>query len=489
MRLFNLRSRVHAGLSRLARLVLGSGLLLAVLQPYGWVKAQEEQPKGPVYVVQEGDTLGAIARRFRVSVPELIRANDIRDPNLLSAGARLVIPGLEGIEGELTTVSVPFGETLRSLSRRYQVPEAILARLNHLTSPQELYVGYTLVIPVESVNAAKVRRLLLAPGQSLLELAALSGVSPWALVRANGLRGLSDGVPGETLLLPADSAFENNGPASLPEAVLAVKINPLPLRQGKTAVITISAAAEIQLQGSFMDRELHFFPDGAGKYVALQGVHAMAEPGFYPLTLQGVLADGRTFALTQRVGVGAINYPYDRPLQVDEETLDPAVTRPEEEQWKALTTMSTPQRLWDGIFRLPSTLPEAYCLETNDCWSSRFGNRRSYNGSAYIYYHTGLDIVGKIGADILAPAPGVVVFAGPLRVRGNATIIDHGWGVYTAYLHQSEILVRVGERVETGQLIGRVGNTGRVEGPHLHWEVWVGGIPVDPLDWLKQPYP
>ncbi len=83
----------------------------------------------------------------------------------------------------------------------------------------------------------------------------------------------------------------------------------------------------------------------------------------------------------------------------------------------------------------------------------------------------------------------MVVFAGPLTVRGNATYIDHGWGVYTGYLHQSQLLVQAGDRVETGQLIGMVGNTGRVTGPHLHWEVWVGGVPVQPLEWTSQSYP
>ena len=68
-------------------------------------------------------------------------------------------------------------------------------------------------------------------------------------------------------------------------------------------------------------------------------------------------------------------------------------------------------------------------------------------------------------------------------------MIDHGWGVYTAYMHQSEILVKVGDRVEQGQLIGRVGNTGRAEGAHLHFEVLVGGVQVNPLEWLKQVFP
>lgn len=76
-----------------------------------------------------------------------------------------------------------------------------------------------------------------------------------------------------------------------------------------------------------------------------------------------------------------------------------------------------------------------------------------------------------------------------LTVRGNATVIDHGWGVYTAYLHQSEPLVEVGDWVETGDLIGLVGETGRVTGPHLHWEVIVAGVQVDPLQWLERAYP
>jgi len=74
-------------------------------------------------------------------------------------------------------------------------------------------------------------------------------------------------------------------------------------------------------------------------------------------------------------------------------------------------------------------------------------------------------------------------------VRGNTTIIDHGWGVYSGFWHQSKFYVQVGDIVEQGQVIGEVGGTGRVTGPHLHWELWVNGIQVDPYDWLIQAYP
>jgi murein DD-endopeptidase MepM/ murein hydrolase activator NlpD len=90
---------------------------------------------------------------------------------------------------------------------------------------------------------------------------------------------------------------------------------------------------------------------------------------------------------------------------------------------------------------------------------------------------------------IYAPADGKVVFADALTVRGNTTYIDHGWGVYTGYLHQSEMYVEVGDQVSRGQVIGQVGATGRVTGPHLHWEIWVGGVPVEPLDWTTEAIP
>ena len=105
------------------------------------------------------------------------------------------------------------------------------------------------------------------------------------------------------------------------------------------------------------------------------------------------------------------------------------------------------------------------------------------------HFHTGLDFCGRVGTEIRSPADGIVVFAGPLTVRGNATIIDHGWGVYTGYMHQSEILVKPGDKVKAGQIIGKVGGTGRVTGPHLHWEVFVGGVQVDPQEWLQSIFP
>jgi murein DD-endopeptidase MepM/ murein hydrolase activator NlpD len=79
--------------------------------------------------------------------------------------------------------------------------------------------------------------------------------------------------------------------------------------------------------------------------------------------------------------------------------------------------------------------------------------------------------------------------AEPLTVRGNVVFIDHGWGVITGYWHLSSIDVEVGQYVEQGEVVARVGNTGLSTGSHLHWEVWVGGISVDGLQWLEESFP
>jgi LysM repeat protein len=99
------------------------------------------QTSGPVYIVQPGDTLTLIASRFNVTINDLVTANPTLDPNILSQGQQIVIPGLEGVTGLLETEIISFGDSLRSLSRRTQVADAQLKKLNHLVSPTELYVG------------------------------------------------------------------------------------------------------------------------------------------------------------------------------------------------------------------------------------------------------------------------------------------------------------------------------------------------------------
>jgi murein DD-endopeptidase MepM/ murein hydrolase activator NlpD len=453
-------------------------ILVSLLLPSGKVKAQTASTPGPVYIVQEGDYFSDIAYRFHVSQEDLANANGIVNPNQIAIGQQLVIPGLEGIQGVLTTENVPFGESLRSLSLRYNLSINILERLNHLTSPNELYVGYSLVILQDKNPPSTGMRITLNASQSILELAVLNDTDPWTVLAVNQLNRSATVLPGDVIRI---TGGDDTGPGSLPPAITSVGISGL--TQGRVAEIKISGATGLSITGSMMKHPLNFSVDSENSYIALQGVYAMAIPGLYPLPLQGNMPDGSTFTYSQDILVSAGDFLYDQPLSVDPATLDPEITVPEDNKWSELSSLVSPDKLWQGVFSLPVEPVFA------ECYASRFGSRRSYNGSDYKYFHTGLDYCGQIGDPIYAAAAGVVVFAGPLTVRGNATMIDHGWGVYTAYMHQSEILVKVGDHVEQGQLIGRVGNTGRVEGPHLHFEVLVGGVQVDPLEWLNQTFP
>lgn len=118
--------------------------------------------------------------------------------------------------------------------------------------------------------------------------------------------------------------------------------------------------------------------------------------------------------------------------------------------------------------------------------SGRFGNQRVYNGTPKAA-HSGMDIAAANGTPVKAPAAGVVTFAKPgLYLTGGTLLLDHGHGVSSNFLHLSRLDVQVGERIEQGQVIGRVGATGRATGPHLHWGMNWFDVRIDPLLLLEK---
>lgn len=131
--------------------------------------------------------------------------------------------------------------------------------------------------------------------------------------------------------------------------------------------------------------------------------------------------------------------------------------------------------LWQGNWIVP----------TKGQSSSAYGRKRWVNGKWW-GQHNGADVKASTGAPILATNSGRVVLAEYLpTLRGNCTVIDHGCNVFSLYYHQSKILVREGDMVQRGQLIGKVGATGFVTGPHLHWEIRIGWEPMDPFKIIK----
>jgi len=440
----------------------------------------QDNPTNPVYVVQPGETLSQIAQKFNVTVNEIVSINNISNPDLISPGIRLYIPGLIGISGELTTHTVGVGENLKNLVLKYQIPMSILTQVNRITSPNEIYSGSNLIVSVDQAKPKYSARLVQKPNQSVFETAIILGVNPWKPTIENNLTTNIQLLPPEIVYLKSDENYEEISPIS--SLLKSVSINPLPLSQGNTVTINIVSSQSINFTGKLNGFELHFFQNGENGYYALQGIHAMAEPGLSSFSLNGDSSDGQKFSFQQMLLLKQTNFRKDPQINVPDQTIDPAITKPEDDYVKGLVSTISNEKFWSGKFLYPLDEPIYY--------KSIFGSRRSYNGSDYTYFHTGLDFgVGAPNLNIYAAASGRVIFAGPLTVRGNAVFIDHGQGIFTGYFHQLQIKVTVGDMVQAHQLIGIIGSTGRVTGPHLHFEIWVNGVQVNPLDWFQNNYP
>jgi murein DD-endopeptidase MepM/ murein hydrolase activator NlpD len=440
-----------------------------------------ESPPGPVYIVQDGDTLWDIAARFNVSVDDIVSYNSMPNQDIY-IGDRLIIPGLQNLSGILNIQPVPFGETLRNLSRQYKVHPDTLIELNRIVSPEELFAGYALILLQQENSEIPSGRDSLGFGETLLELAVRQNSEPWVIAKVNDLDRTAVILPGDVLAIPGGES--TTAPSGFPPMITFASLDPLPITQGQTIQVKVISHGDASLGGALVDYPLHFFRAENDSWIALQGIHAMTDPGLYPIKLTITLTDGIIQSFEQMVLIEDGGFRQDPALIVDPTTIDPVITVPEDELLYSLTSLATPLKLWKGIFQLP--VDDQYSIY------STFGNRRSYNGGDYIYFHTGVDF-GIVSEDhpfdIYSPAVGTVVFAGLLTVRGNATIIDHGWGIYSGLYHQEAIYVTVGDQVEAGQLIGKIGKTGRVTGPHLHWEVWANGVQVDPIQWLDEEFP
>jgi murein DD-endopeptidase MepM/ murein hydrolase activator NlpD len=433
------------------------------------------QSGGVYYIVQNNDSLTSISQNFHTTPARIALANYITDVNFLAPGTRLYIPGFDDLSGLLTQTTVAVGETPLSLMRKSHSDPTAFYRLNFLTNPDAISVGYKMYTLTSESPSTDVR-VPVSSGKTALELSVENGVNPWTTLAANFLAGTWDVLPNDILYLP--SSTDQTAEQVLP-GVSNLALNTL--QQGKTAIFTAQVSSDVQLSGTLDGYTLNLYPQSDGSTLALQGIPRMTVPGPVSLVLTVTQADGSSYSFQQNLLVKKVDYGYDAPLTVASETVDPAITGPEDSFLFKMVAPSTATQMWNGQFTPPVVDP--------NCRPDTFGKLRSFNGSDYIYWHSGVDFCGGVGDKIFAAANGVVVFAGPLDVRGNATLIDHGHGVYTGYYHQSEIDVKEGETVTAGQQIGLIGATGRVTGPHLHFDVLVGDVQVDPDEWLAGTMP
>ncbi len=428
--------------------------------------------QGQVHIVAPGDTLSALALRYGTSVTALASANGLANPNLIFAGQRLVIP--TGDAGKVPPSPQRIyiakgGDTLYGIAQRYGVSVDVLVRLNGLMNPSLLKVGQRLVLPPGEPSALPAIHIVRS-GETLGQIVGLYGTSVKALVEANVLANPDWIYPGQSLSIPS----------GIGEKASWVEVLPSVVKPGDTVVIRVPRDKASAIQGRLGETQLRFLEEDS-YYWALVGVSAWVAPGQTVLHLSLTEPSGERSELTRAVKIGMANFPVERIYLLREKIalLDPEQVRKENALLRKICAEFTPERLWDGRFMLP--------LEGR--FTSPFGSGRSYNGGPIASRHGGLDIASPEGAPVAVAARGRVVLAEELTVRGGAVIIDHGAGVYGGYCHLSEISVELGEEVRRGQAIGEVGSTGLSTGPHLHWELRVGGVHVSPLEWTQRAIP
>jgi murein DD-endopeptidase MepM/ murein hydrolase activator NlpD len=412
----------------LVGLALAGVVLLLVLAPA--VAAQDPTPEPEVYEVQPGDTLFSIAQRFGSSVEAIVAANSIANPSLISVGQNLIIPAVEQVHPSLGGS----GMNLR-------------------------------VHPVQ-------------PGEVLPALAFRYGTTVWALRAENQLDRLGLLWPGLELDVPLPTA-EHAGVPSFP----VVRVGPDPALQGQTVLVEVVDSPGIELSGTLLGQELLFVEEEA-RHWALAGIHALTAAGSYSLKLEAketgsgdLLTMQERFTVT-KAGFGTYNVVVPESRQG---LLSADLTEAERLKVNAVYAGISDERLWNGVFGPP--------LAGELRVTAPFGQRRSYNSGPVASYHSGQDLGADKGVTVMAPMTGTVVLAEPLDVRGQSVILDHGLGVFSGFWHLSRIDVTLGQKVGKGQEIGLVGNTGLSTGPHLHWEMRVLGVPVDPFQWTQVAFP
>jgi murein DD-endopeptidase MepM/ murein hydrolase activator NlpD len=208
-------------------------------------------------------------------------------------------------------------------------------------------------------------------------------------------------------------------------------------------------------------------------WLAIVGVSLDTEPGEYRIDVQQPGADPRQPAFTVNAKQYAVQQLKVPPNQVNLSPEDEARVARETEKVRAALDGFTPDA--PHTLRLAQPVPGRR--------SSSFGLRRMFNGESR-KPHSGMDIAAPTGTPIKAPLAGRVVDVGSYFFNGNDVIIDHGQGLVTMYCHLSKIRVEVGQELKRGEVLGDVGATGRVTGPHLHWGVALNGAMVDPALFL-----
>ena len=383
----------------------------------------------------------------------------------------LAIPA-QGQAPETAALLVQPGDTWLALSWRYGVSTADLQALNpHPNRQRQPVIGDTIRVPA---TAERLGKLDSGAMGGVLATAVRHGVSPWQVAWDNGLPSPHHPALGRPLFI----AIGNVPPRQLPPLFTSLELSHAQAYPGEglavRGVLATTAgwpSAQLTLGTAVGD-----VVTNGRRVVGLLGTGAFYQPGTPELSIK--VAGQPLWAQPWRMAADK-EWTYNQMTLTGTaaEITDEAIAAERGRLMEIWNQTSTPPQ-WIGSFQEP--------IANYLNYSSFYGARRSYNGGPYSTYHEGLDFSAYGGSDVLAPARGTVVVAEFLYVRGGAVIIDHGLGIYTGLYHLSGILVDVGQVVEQGNVVGKVGSTGFSTGNHLHWDLLVSGEWVDPMAWRER---
>ena len=238
------------------------------------------------------------------------------------------------------------------------------------------------------------------------------------------------------------------------------------------------------VQGTFLGRSIRFFPDPRldepKGFVGLLGIDLQDEPGTHDLLVdlkQGEQSRTLNYSVSvvkEKFHIEHLTLPKDK-VDLDEKAV--ARWKAEQEQIKTGLAVDSQARLWQPGFVEP----------VSGRRTGIFGSVRIMNGQPR-NPHNGEDISAPLGTPVAATNDGVVRLTVDHFFSGKGLFLDHGQGFYSMYFHLSEVLVKDGDVVKAGQIVGKVGATGRATGPHLHWGVKLNGARVNPYSLLDLPF-
>lgn len=281
------------------------------------------------------------------------------------------------------------------------------------------------------------------------------------------------------LLYAQSGRFELEIPESVdPGGVAEISLHSETALEGVTAVLLDGESDLAANHGVRLSRE-----EGRERWVVLLGVASTIRPGTYEVRVRPNPAREhlrREIVVTER-GFVQENIPLSVAISELRSSEDPRKREQAIEMISLTNTFNGAATPWNGSFLLPVD---------SDRRTSRYGDRRRFvyaDGGEARSIHNGVDLAAPTGTAVYAPGGGTVVFAEERIVTGNSVVLEHFPGVYGLFYHLDTIDVAVGDMVEPGMRIGTVGSTGVSTGPHLHWELRVGGVSVDPGPFLDTP--